>query len=199
VPRNRTSLGIADPYPITREVSGIDGVITDLNVTLAGVYHQRPVDLDIMLVGPHGQKVVLMSDTCTAQAENQTWAFDDDAYSYMGELSPCPDGRYVPNPQGEDESFPYPARYLPVNTKTALSDFNLTDPNGEWRLYVRDDNEFNDADGLFTQRFALDMHTRPKAKVAFAQTAVDVTEGETGKLTVTRARAPTSWERDRSE
>jgi hypothetical protein len=116
----------------------------------------------------------------------------------MGELSPCPDGRCVPNPRGEDVSFPYPAPYLPVNTKTALSDFNSPTPKGEWQLYVREDDEFDDADGLFTQRFALDMQTRPKAKVAFAQTAVDVTDGEIGKLTVTRSGAPTSSERDRS-
>jgi subtilisin-like proprotein convertase family protein len=189
MPRDRTSLGIANPYPITRTVSGVDGVITDLNVGLGGVYHQRPADLDMMLVGPQGQKVVLMSDTCSEPAENQYWAFDDDAYSYMGTLTPCPDGRYVPNPQGEDESFPYPAPYLPLGTHTKLSDFDLTDPNGDWQLYVRDDDEFNGRDGLFTQRFTLDMQTRPRASVAFRRSAVSVTEGGTAKVTLLRSGA----------
>ena len=58
------TFGPAGPYPAVRTVSGQSGVITDVNVSVDSVWHQRPNDLDLILVGPHGEKVVLMSDAC---------------------------------------------------------------------------------------------------------------------------------------
>src|ERR1700757_2869208 len=51
--------GPATPYPLTVTVSGI----TDLNIVLNGLSHTFPEDIGILLVGPGGQKVVLMNDT----------------------------------------------------------------------------------------------------------------------------------------
>ena len=58
------TMGIASPYPMTREVPPSDFLITDLDVVLAGVSHQNPDDLDMLLVGPTGTSLVLMSDAC---------------------------------------------------------------------------------------------------------------------------------------
>ena len=54
--------GQPNPYPSNIGVSNITGVITDVSVTLNGLAHSFPDDLDILLVGPGGQKVLLMSD-----------------------------------------------------------------------------------------------------------------------------------------
>jgi hypothetical protein len=42
----------AEPYPVTRTVSGVNALITDLDVTLPGIYHERFSDVDLLLVGP---------------------------------------------------------------------------------------------------------------------------------------------------
>lgn len=71
VPASPTGTGVADSYPLTRTVSGVDGVITDVDVALIGVYHGRPADLEMVLEGPLGQKVALMSDVCGGVRRHQ--------------------------------------------------------------------------------------------------------------------------------
>ncbi len=66
-----------------------------------------------------------------------------------------------------------------------MSTFDLTDPNGEWRLYVADD--FADpANGFLTQRFTLNIQTRPRANVAFAEEAASLTEGGSAEVKLVR-------------
>ncbi|HZN90295.1 MAG TPA: Calx-beta domain-containing protein [Thermoleophilaceae bacterium] len=182
------SAGMANPYPATRMIAGETGVITDLNVVLDGIWHQRPDDLDMLLVGPRGQKVVLMSDACgTFEVASFGWRWDDESAGAM------PDGdgtnvcavpnTYKPTDYEPGDVLPAPAPAGPYGS--ALSDFDLTDPNGEWRLYVNDD-AFG-ATGFFTNRFTLGIATRPKAEVAFADAAAQVEEGTTRALTIKRA------------
>ena len=45
----------AVPYPSSIPVSGLTGVITNLSVTLRGLSHSWPDDMDVLLVGPGGQ------------------------------------------------------------------------------------------------------------------------------------------------
>jgi T5SS/PEP-CTERM-associated repeat protein len=72
--------GRASPYPSVLAVTGLGGTITNLTVTLSGLSHTFPDDLDILLVGPGGQKVMLMSDAGGGFAlGNATLVFDDAA------------------------------------------------------------------------------------------------------------------------
>ena len=72
--------GIAAPYPVTRTVDMGDTVITDLNVEIDGIFHESPDDLDLLLVGPTGETVVLMSDACgTSDVAAYGWAWNDEA------------------------------------------------------------------------------------------------------------------------
>ncbi len=57
-----TSSGTTTPYPSTINISGFAGSITNLMVTFHGMSHTHPLDLNVLLVGPGGQAVVLMSD-----------------------------------------------------------------------------------------------------------------------------------------
>src|SRR5204863_3033302 len=59
---NIPSVGNATPYPSTINVSGMSGTISDVTVTLRNVSHTWPADIDILLVGPGGQKAVIFSD-----------------------------------------------------------------------------------------------------------------------------------------
>ncbi len=52
----------AAPYPSTRVVSGLQGTITDVNLSLSGLSHTFLDDLDMLLVSPGGQNAIVMSD-----------------------------------------------------------------------------------------------------------------------------------------
>jgi hypothetical protein len=55
--------------------AGETGVISDVNVGIDGIWHQAPDDLDMLLVGPAGQKVVL-----TASISDSPLASDVSTY-----------------------------------------------------------------------------------------------------------------------
>ena len=59
-------IGPASPYPSSITVSGMTGLITDVDVHLFGVNHGIAQDIDMMLVGPGGQNLVVMSDVAVA-------------------------------------------------------------------------------------------------------------------------------------
>jgi subtilisin-like proprotein convertase family protein len=52
----------AATYPAQLPVSGLSGEIADVDVNLTGLSHAHPDDLDVVLVSPQGQKVMLTSD-----------------------------------------------------------------------------------------------------------------------------------------
>jgi subtilisin-like proprotein convertase family protein len=178
----------ANPYPVTTTVNGLAGVVEDVDVKVAGVYDERPADLDLLLVGPDGHQVMLMSNLCGGSAvRDYTWTFDDEAPDAMPAGNTCVNGgRYKPTQNGTVGPLPPPAPQ--DGYETSLSAFDYTDPNGQWKLYVLDHYpaEFN---GFFAQRFELKIATRPPAAVSFAQDAVEVSEGERTQLTLTRPAA----------
>jgi subtilisin-like proprotein convertase family protein len=183
IPQTGT-VGAAGPYPATRTVSGMTGVITDVDVILNGVWHERPDDLDLLLVGPQGQKVVLMSDACgVVPVVASGFGWNDEAPTPMSDANVCAPGFHRPTDFEPGDSWLAPAPPGPY--AGALAAFDLTDPNGDWRLFVADDA--SDAVGFFTNRFQLGIETRPKATVAFTESAVRVREGERRALTLTRS------------
>jgi hypothetical protein len=186
VPANGDA-GVSDPYPLTRDVAGESGVIEDVDIQLNGVWHQRPEDLDLLLVGPHGESGVLMSDACgTAPVSGADWTWDDESLGPMpeGNGTPvCGDGRYEPTDYAPGDSWLSPAPTPPFSA--GLGAFDGTDPNGEWRLYAQDDE--GGAAGFFTNRFELRVKTRPPAAVSFADGALTVEEGKTAQLRLSRS------------
>src|SRR5678816_1113447 len=64
---NTASITIPDsgagiPYPSTINVSGMTGTVTNVTVTLNHLTHTWASDVDLLLKGPAGQKVLLLSD-----------------------------------------------------------------------------------------------------------------------------------------
>ncbi len=151
--------GPAGPYPATRTVSGVAGGITDLNVTIDGIWHQNPDDLDMLLVGPRGQEVVLMSDACGSYGVNAYgWVWDDEAPALMPDgdgTDACGTRFHRPADYEAGETWPAPAPPQPYSA--SLSAFDFTNPNGEWKLFVNDDAD--GATGFFTNRFQLHFTT----------------------------------------
>jgi subtilisin-like proprotein convertase family protein len=132
----------ASPYPSNIAVSGVTGPVSKVTVTLTNISHTFPSDIDILLVGPGGQKILLMSDAGDGDGIiNQTLTFDDAA------ATPVPDpivsGTYQPTNNGTGDFFPAPAPAGPYPDPQLLSVFNGVSPNGTWSLYVVDDAGFD--------------------------------------------------------
>ena len=84
------SFGAAAPYPATINVTGEVGTITNVTVTLHGMSHSNPGDVNVLLVGPGGQTVVLMSDTVgNNPMTDLTFTLSDQAYYPLPPSSPC--------------------------------------------------------------------------------------------------------------
>lgn len=151
----------ASPYPSTINVTGVTGVITDLNVTLTGLSHTRSGDIDVLLVSPNGLAITLSSDVpvnSSSPVTNLTFTFDDAAASGLPFSGPIASGTYQPtNYSTGTDSFPSPAPPGPYSVP--LTTFNNVSPNGTWSLYVVDDLE-GEA-GSLSGGWSLDITTAP--------------------------------------
>jgi subtilisin-like proprotein convertase family protein len=133
----------ASVYPSTIDVSGVVGSVTKVTVTLNGLTHAFPTDIDMLLVGPGGQQATIFSDVpSTAPAAPVNITLDDAGGPIPG--SPLASGTYVPTNAGGAnlDSFPLPAPVvsgLPTGP-SALSIFNGIPSTGTWTLYVIDDS-----------------------------------------------------------
>ena len=149
--------GIASPYPSTISVSGLTGTVGKVTVTLRGFAHTFPDDVDVLLVGPTGEKVLLMSDCGgNPNVTDLTLTLDDDALGALPDSSQIVSGTYKPtNYDTTSDAFNSPAPGGPYST--ALSLFNGLEPNGTWSLFVQDDS--NTDTGRFAQGWALNIVT----------------------------------------
>ena len=185
IPDTGTS-GPAYPYPSPHAATGLQGVVSDVNVTIPKLSHTRAEDLEMLLVGPQGQKVILTSDACAVPVAGVKWTFDDEATAVLDDFGTraCATGSYRPADLFDRDVLPAPAPAGPY--ATTLSAFDGTDPNGEWKLYVADDAD-GESGGVGNEFWSVQVETRPRAEVAFASGAVDVAEGQSGTLTLRRS------------
>jgi uncharacterized repeat protein (TIGR01451 family) len=131
-------------YPLAITVSGQTSIIEKVTVTLHNVNHEWPDDLDVLLVGPNGSRVLLMSDCGLDNRLNDvTLTFDDQSsVSLPNSDPPIVTGVYKPtNFDRLSDAFALPAPPEPYVTN--LSVFKGVSPNGTWSLYVMDDSPEN--------------------------------------------------------
>jgi len=153
-------LAISTPYATAINVSGVSGVISNLKVTITGLSHTRTDDLDILLVSPNGKGLILMSDTGGNSVSNINLTFDDAGATFPGTTV---SGTFKPidlNGEGVADTFPAPAPLRPYQSSNSpLSSFNGYSPNGDWQLFVVDDNAINS--GSIAGGWSLDITTTP--------------------------------------
>lgn len=133
------SVGLASSYPSTITVTNLaGGVITNVTVTLNGLSHSFPDDLDVLLVAPGGQKVMLMSDAGGGQnITNVVLAFDARAVDFLPGVLQITGGTYLPSDYEAGETMTNPAPAGPYGSE--LSALFGTNPQGTWSLFVMDD------------------------------------------------------------
>jgi subtilisin-like proprotein convertase family protein len=136
------TLGAASLYPSNISVPPLPGEMDQykVRVDLLGLTHSYPDDLDILLVGPGGQSVVLMSDAAGfgPGVTNVTFSFDDDATAQLPDGTNPPGGSYKPTDvfDGPDP-FPAPAPAPPYGR--SMASFKGANSSGTWSLYIVDD------------------------------------------------------------
>jgi subtilisin-like proprotein convertase family protein len=144
VPGTGTS-GPGNPYPSNITVAGLTGTISKVTVTLKNITHTFPDDLDVLLVGPTGVKLILMSDALGAtDLAGQTYTFDSTGGILLPDAATVGSGQYQPTNYGAGDTFPIPAPGAPYLSPApagadSLAAFNGQNPNGTWSLYVFDD------------------------------------------------------------
>jgi subtilisin-like proprotein convertase family protein len=149
---NATEIVIADnapstPYPSNITVSGLTGNKV-MQLKLNGLTHTFPADIDILLVGPGGQKFTAMSDMGGGgDVSNINLTLTDTAVPTLS-TTQLVTGTFKPgNTDTTTDVFPAPApaapydNPAPAGTATFASAFgtNGANLNGTWSLYVRDD------------------------------------------------------------
>jgi subtilisin-like proprotein convertase family protein len=131
----------ANPYPDNIHIQGLSGAVTNVNVTLTGLSHTSPADLDVMLVGPGGENIEVLSDVGGGGAASDVnLTFSDQAEFAIPAAGHLSTGNFKPSNDTTDgsDSFPAPAP-APSSNTTMASAFNGTDANGTWSLYLSDD------------------------------------------------------------
>jgi len=156
----------ADLYPSSISVSGLDfQSITHLSITLDGLSHTFPSDLDIILAGPSGQLCMLMSEVggnTRLPVTDLTLTFDDLAANSLPIDSMLTSGTFKPTRQFPTLTFEFPSP-APVGSSSApaaLSTFNGTDPNGTWNLFVVD--ETSPDSGTISRGWSMEITTVPE-------------------------------------
>ena len=130
--------GPASPYPSPLSVSGLPGVVAKVTVVVSNIFHSYPDDLALLLVGPDGTNVILMSNAGgEAPIAGVTLTFDDSAAAPVPDNGPVDSGTYLPTPILPG-TWPLPAPAPPRGA--SLAAFNGSNPNGTWLLYAYDDS-----------------------------------------------------------
>jgi len=161
IPAAPNTKGVANPYPSPITVGGLTGTVSSVRVTLFGLTHTFPADIDLLLVGPSGQNVVLLADVgAGTDITNVNLVFDQAAAGLVP--TPIVAGTYRPTNLGAFEGTA-PAPAGPYGSSLAI--FNGTSPNGTWNLFA-----FDDASGDKGQMgsWSLDITTNGPTLASFA-------------------------------
>ncbi len=165
--------GAASMYPTLIVVTDLPGVVQKVTATLRGFSHDWPDDVDVLLAGPSGTNVMLLSDCGGANSHHGiNLTFDDAAAASIPDSAAIGAGTYKPtNMDTTTDSLPSPAPVGPFG-KT-LEVFNGSNPNGNWSLYIRDDNAMDG--GSVAQGWTLSLTTSNLSYVTGASNMADLT------------------------
>jgi subtilisin-like proprotein convertase family protein len=166
------TFGVADPYQTTIDVQGFKRAkIVDVNLTLRNFSHTYTPDVDVLLVAPGGRNAVVMGDVGdNPDVTNITVRLDDEA------ANPLPVGLGNPLAAGSFQPFDsmgltdgdnpnlltFPAPAPTPSGSDALSTFDGISPNGQWRLFVLDDNGWDT--GAIAGGWSLEITAKSKKK-----------------------------------
>ena len=141
-----TSNGPASPYPSTIAVSGLTGN-KSVKVEITGITHSFPGDLDFLLVGPGGQKFLMLSDSGGGGVVSNLTFTLSDAAAASASTTQWSTGNFKPTDTASSSAdvFTEPGGTFvsaaPTGSGTFASVFGTaaSGMNGTWNLYIIDD------------------------------------------------------------
>lgn len=130
-------------------VTGVQGNVSFVSVTINGLSHTWPGDVDMALVSPDGRRLALMSDSGGgSNVSGLTLTFADGAANLLPTTT-LSSGSFRPTDRPADfGATPEPDNYVglgtatqsaPQGTGTLANVFTGAPANGTWTLYVSDD------------------------------------------------------------
>ncbi len=144
----------ADLYPSTITVTGAPTSVFRIRVTLFDFFPTPGNHVDVLLIGPNGAMYVLMGHvgSSTSLTSPVTLTFSDAATAVLPATDPLTSGTFLPTNCDFANDFTSPAPAGPyidpgcdvdrTTAETLYGNFSQQDGNGEWRLFVRDDEDF---------------------------------------------------------
>jgi subtilisin-like proprotein convertase family protein len=139
--------GLASPYPSEITVTGLNGNVKTVTVTISNFSHTFTNDVGIALVAPGGQAMVLIDGVGQSgdSASNVTLTFADTAASQLPDDAPV-SGTYKPTAYEWGDNFNPPGPGTTAanpgpggnGTATLNGTFAGGIPNGVWKLFVKD-------------------------------------------------------------
>jgi hypothetical protein len=163
---------------VSISVSGLAGKISKVTAQLIGLGENSTndygEDIDIQMVGPQGQNVMLLSDAggTVRISPAVTLTFDDAAAATISATSRISSGTYKPTDYNIDgDVFPSPAPS--VHPGTSLAVYNGLSPNGTWNLFAID--EYTGGHGSISGGWSVDIFTVPSAPFVTTNAAGTVT------------------------
>jgi hypothetical protein len=198
--------GPAAPYPSSLSVDELSGDVVQARVTLRAFQHLNPDDVGVLLVGPSGQRIRLMTDSGAMDPFDLgeldpapiSWiTFSTQASAFLPDVSPSittgiPSGSYLPtlgtsgpgqqsNPHATE--WPFPAPVGPHGSSLTPLLGPAAQINGVWSLYVDDDTA--GAYGQIVGGWELEFITVPSATAPSVALGATVTlNGGSGSLPV---------------
>lgn len=140
--------GAATPSPSNIVVAGGPASINVMSVTLNNISHTWFNDVDILLVAPNGESLVLMSDVGPntfggTGVTNVTYTIADFGTAITNFNALYPTGSYAPSNFQIPDTWTGFTGFInnsaPTGTATFASVFGGDAANGTWSLYIQDD------------------------------------------------------------
>lgn len=191
----------ATPYPSNISVSGSPLTVGKVTVTLKNITHAFADDIDVLLVGPAGQNLVVLSDAAgpppsPSNTSNVTVTLDDAAASLAPATGPlgAPNSSvtYKPtdyDPAAQVDVFPAPAPA--PSAATMLSTFSGSNAIGTWSLYVVSDGAPDT--GTIAGGWCVNIDAAPSVTINQAATQVDPTNVTPVRFTAVFSEAVTGF------
>lgn len=131
-------IGPASTYPSKVVVAGTSGTISAVSVQINGLSHSWASDVDVLLVSPTGQKIILMAKAGPGAVSGATLTFSDTATVSLPQSSALASGIFSPTSYKSPAiSFTAPAPAAPYDSTFATLIGQAA--NGTWSLFVMDD------------------------------------------------------------
>ena len=139
-----TVAGPFTPYSSTITVAGGPATVGAMTIDIIGLSHTWPSDIDVMLVGPNGDAMIIMSDAGSGtDVTDVSYSIFDGAATAFN-LTQNLSGSYRPYNNGGADGMPAPAPAVygdaaPAGAATLFSTFGGDVADGDWTLFLQDD------------------------------------------------------------